>query len=125
MPNRLQGLRVLVVEDEALIAMTMADVLEEAGCTVVGPMPRLDLAVKAAHEEKIDAALLDVNLAGEAVFPVADVLEGRKIPFIFLTGYGTPDSLGKHHDRPAMRKPIILDDLLQGLTQLVDSARTN
>ncbi len=84
----LAGKRVLIVEDELLVAMLVEDMLADAGCVVVGPFARLPVAMAAARVEAVDVALLDVNVAGEMVFPVAHMLEGRGIPFLFVTGYG-------------------------------------
>jgi DNA-binding NtrC family response regulator len=84
----LAGKRVLVVEDELLVAMLVEDMLADAGCVVVGPFARLPAALAAAQMETVDVALLDVNIAGEMVFPVAHTLEERGIPFLFVTGYG-------------------------------------
>ncbi|MGO9547211.1 MAG: response regulator [Rhodomicrobium sp.] len=84
----LAGKRVLVVEDEMLIALDTVDELKSAGCTVLGPVLRLAAAIPLALTEQIDAAVLDVNLAGQYVWPVAEALAGRAVPFIFVTGFG-------------------------------------
>jgi DNA-binding response OmpR family regulator len=110
--GRLEGLRALVVEDEVTIAMVLEDALREAGCVLVGPIPRVGKAVEVARAEPIDFALLDVNLAGEKVFPVADVLAERNVPFVFLTGYGRSELPAAYADRPAMAKPFKLAALL-------------
>lgn len=88
MRPELAGKRVLVVEDELLVAMLVEDMRADAGCIVVGPFARVPAALAAARVEAVDVALLDVNVAGEMVFPVAHMLEGRGIPFLFVTGYG-------------------------------------
>jgi DNA-binding response OmpR family regulator len=80
--------RVLLVEDEALVALFTADVLTEAGYDVVGPADRLESAMELAGTETLDAAVLDVNLAGVSVWPAAEVLNGRGIPFILVSGFG-------------------------------------
>jgi DNA-binding response OmpR family regulator len=79
----LEGLRVLVVEDDYLISLLFDDMLTSAGCVVVGPLPRLTDALEAAAKERCDAAVLDVNLGGERVYPVAKILAERHVPFIF------------------------------------------
>ena len=84
----LRGLRVLLVEDQLIIAMEIEDILLGLGCEVVGPVGTLELAIELARGEPLDAAILDVNLDGEKVFPVADALRRRGIPFILATGYG-------------------------------------
>jgi CheY-like chemotaxis protein len=86
--SRLRDLRILVVEDEYLIAMSLADALENAGSVVVGPVPSVDKAIKQIESEpRIDAAVLDVNLGGVMAFAVADMLIAKKIPFVFTSGY--------------------------------------
>ena len=85
----LAGRRVLVVEDELLVSMLVEDMLLDEGCVVVGPFARVPDALVAARSEIIiDLALLDVNVAGEKVYPVAEALEARGVPFLFVTGYG-------------------------------------
>jgi CheY-like chemotaxis protein len=80
--------RILVVEDEYLIAMSLQDALESAGSVVVGPVSSVDKAIKTIESEPhIDAAVLDVNLGGALAYPVADMLIARKIPFVFTSGY--------------------------------------
>ncbi len=84
----LRDRRILVVEDEYLIAMSLQDALENAGSVVVGPVSSVDKAIKAIESEPhIDAAVLDVNLGGALAYPVADMLIARKIPFVFTSGY--------------------------------------
>jgi DNA-binding NtrC family response regulator len=85
---RLVGKRVLVVEDEYLIAVEVVHTLIEAGCIVVGPFASVREALAASKIENVDLALLDVNVAGEMVFPVAYFLEEAGTPFLFATGYG-------------------------------------
>jgi CheY-like chemotaxis protein len=84
----LRDRRILVVEDEYLIAMSLQDALETAGSIVVGPAPSVDKALQTIDSEPhIDAAVLDVNLGGALAYPVADMLVARKIPFVFTSGY--------------------------------------
>ena len=86
--SALRDRRILVVEDEYLIGMSLADGLESAGSIVVGPVPSVDKAIKTIESEPhIDAAILDVNLGGVLAYPVADMLIARKIPFVFTSGY--------------------------------------
>ena len=91
----LAGRRILVVEDEMMIAMLVEDMLAELGCAVVGPAHALDTALEFARTElALDAALLDVNLAGQPVFAVADALREKGVPAIFSTGYGDAANFG-------------------------------
>lgn len=79
---------ILLVEDEYLVSLVVQEVLEEAGGIVLGPFARVTTALAAARSERVDIAVLDVNVAGEMVFPVAHLLEERGTPFLFVTGYG-------------------------------------
>jgi CheY-like chemotaxis protein len=120
MTPALQGVKVLVVEDEYLVAALMEDILESAGCVVTGPIPRLAQALDAANSEACDAAVLDVNLAGERIYPVADILSRRNIPFVFVTGYGVLP--GEYANRPRLCKPFKVADLLDTLSDIVKPA---
>lgn len=104
-------LRILVVEDEMLVAMNIEDMLLELGHEVAGLASRLGPAVALAQEAAIDAAMLDVNLAGESSFAVADVLAERGIPFLFATGYGRQGIDERYRDRPLLQKPFRAQDL--------------
>jgi CheY-like chemotaxis protein len=84
------GRRILLVEDEVIVAMMIEDMLVQLGCDVVGPAARLDEALALAKSSRIDAAVLDVNLAGEMSYPVANELLRRGVPFVFSTGYEAP-----------------------------------
>jgi DNA-binding response OmpR family regulator len=115
----LAGLRVLVVEDEMLIAMLIEDVLADYHCIVVGPFNSVPDALEAAVSENIDLAVLDVNVAGTKIYPVAETLDGRGIPFLLLSGYG--DS-AVPFDRPrwqASVKPFRTNELIARLESLV------
>ena len=120
MTEALRGVKVLVVEDEYLVATLMEDMLASAGCIVAGPIPRLALALDAASKEACDVAVLDVNLAGERVYPVADILAQRNVPFVFVTGYGVLP--GEYANRPRLCKPFKMADLLDTLSDIVKTA---
>jgi len=115
----LAGKRVLVVEDEMLVSMLVEDMLSDFGCSVVGPAPDLDEAMSLASTADIDAALLDVNLAGKPIFPVADALKARGVPFAFASGYGAAGVEGDHAGAPVLQKPFRQSDLERALTGLV------
>jgi CheY-like chemotaxis protein len=89
----LKGVRVLVVEDNFFVAEHIRTILEASGCTVVGPVGRLEDGLRLAAEEALDGALLDINLHGDRSFPIADALRERGIPFVFLTGYDSSEVL--------------------------------
>lgn len=102
-----QGLRLLVVEDEYLLALYMTDLLEEWGATVIGPAARVEDALALIDaSDAMDGALLDVNLAGEAVFPVADRLLARNVPFAFASGYDPGLMPPRFADVDVFQKPI-------------------
>ena len=85
--NHLNGMRILVTEDEWLVALSLDDMLSRFGCEVLGPCPELSQALQVAELEALDAAVLDINLRGESVFPLAETLLDRNIPLIFCSGY--------------------------------------
>ncbi|MDB5724517.1 MAG: hypothetical protein JWQ16_1271 [Novosphingobium sp.] len=103
--------KILVVEDEILVAMFLEDLLIGMGHEVVGPASRLGEAMELARDSLIDFAVLDVNLAGVASFPVAELLRERGIPFVFATGYGTDGMAAGHCDERTLRKPYAAEDL--------------
>lgn len=103
--------RILIVEDETLLAMHLEDMLTELGHEVVGMATRVKEASVLARDLDIDLAVLDVNIAGGLSFPVADVLRARNIPFVFATGYGIEGVLEGYKEAPTLRKPYELQDL--------------
>jgi two-component sensor histidine kinase/response regulator RpfG family c-di-GMP phosphodiesterase len=111
---------VLLVEDEALVAIMMCDVLDALGFNVVGPLASVAQAIGPARDAMVDAALLDVTLGNERIYPVADVLKERRIPFAFLTGYGREGIDGRFADVPVIQKPV--DD--KALTAFLDRTIT-
>lgn len=118
--ERLKGRSVLVVEDEALVAMMLEDLLAEAGATVIGPAATIEEALAAARDAApLHAALLDVNLGGRPVFPVADALDARRIPYAFASGYGDAATDGRFADHPVLAKPFTEDTLLRTLERLI------
>jgi CheY-like chemotaxis protein len=119
--DALRGLRVLVVEDEALIAMYLEDVLLELGCQVIGPASTVSEALGLAARSRPDAATLDVNLGKAQVYPVAQALEQARIPFVFVTGYGSAGLSETYAQYPTIKKPVDMgsfgDQLAAGLRQ--------
>jgi CheY-like chemotaxis protein len=107
-----KGRRILVVEDEMMIAMLIEDMLSDFGCDVVGPAHDIDAAlVLATQQSALDAAILDVNLAGKPVFAVADALRDIRVPMIFSTGYGEAGLRDADHGAPILQKPFTSADL--------------
>ncbi|WP_082765763.1 MULTISPECIES: response regulator [unclassified Phenylobacterium] len=103
--DRLRDARILVVEDETLVALLLEDRLAALGCEVVGPAVSVDEALELLATHPLDAAVLDVNLCGIAVFPVADALDVRGIPFLFATAYGVQGVVERHAQRLVLDKP--------------------
>lgn len=114
----LAPLRILVVEDETMLAMNVEEFLVEEGHVVVGPFGRLDEALVAAEGETLDAGLLDVNLAGEMVFPVAEALDRRGVPFLLVTGYDDRIMRKASKDWPRLMKPYRLGDVIARLVAM-------
>jgi CheY-like chemotaxis protein len=115
--SALRDRRILVVEDEYLIATTLSDQLEGVGSIVVGPVASVERAIKALEANPaIDAAILDVNLGGEMAYPVADELLARNIPFVFTSGY---EGGALHKRYPKIRncpKPYLFPDMERALS---------
>jgi CheY-like chemotaxis protein len=111
------GLRVLLVEDETVIAIMLEEMLAEFGHEVVGTVARLDKAMELARREAFDVAILDVNLNGKEVYPVAETLAARGIPFVFATGYGSGGLRADYRQRPTLPKPFLRSDLRQVLAE--------
>ena len=100
------GNRIMIVEDEALVAMAARDLMTELGFSVVGPFSKMSEAITALKDGDIDAAILDVNLSGELVYPLADILATGGVPFIFATGYGAESIDRRFANIPVLQKPI-------------------
>ena len=114
----LDGLRVLVVEDEMMVAMLIEDMLGDLGCTVIGPASRLDEAIELTNKSEFDCAVLDVNLGGQPIFPLADILRSKGKPFAFATGYGDAGLREVDRGSPVLQKPFREGDLARVLGQL-------
>jgi len=109
---KLRGLKILIVEDAFLVALDLCVHLENHGCIVVGPAARLGRALDLARNESLDGAVLDVNLDGEASFPVAAVLRARKLPFVFVSGYDDAETFpAEFRQAPRLTKPIDYSDV--------------
>src|SRR5690606_12962873 len=111
--------RILVVEDEVLISMLLEDMLADLGYEVAATASRVDEALTLARTAEIHAAILDVNLNSEDVFPVADILAGRSIPFVFATGYGERALPVAYKERPTLQKPFEQSALGRQIAQLI------
>jgi DNA-binding response OmpR family regulator len=121
----LRGARILVLEDEMMAASMLEIVLGECGCIVVGPAASVAEGLALAMEHAIDAAILDVNLGGELVFPVADVLAARRVPFIFVTGYGVNGiNCARYAKIPIVQKPYDDEALVAMIANALAARRT-
>jgi DNA-binding LytR/AlgR family response regulator len=119
----LTGRRVLVVEDEFLLAMELETLLQQGGCIVLGPVPTIHQALAVLDHEQPEVALLDVNLKGERATPVAAALIDRGVPFVLITGYSrlqlTEPEL---HAAPRIDKPLTCRDLKRAMAQALETA---
>ena len=113
----LGGARVLVVEDEFAVLLLIEDMLSELGCEIVGTATRLSDALALAGRAECDAAILDVNINGENVGPVAETLAARGIPMVFSTGYGPSGIESRWRERPALQKPYRIEEFAAALRQ--------
>ncbi len=112
----MNGKRILLVEDEPVLAIDAAMLLDEMGLNVIGPCATLDQGLASAETEMLDLAMLDINLRGEMSYPIADILYRRGIPIIFATGYGSVDWRG---DAPRVGKPYSQRDLETALLSVI------
>ena len=115
--------RILVVEDENLLAMQITWMLEDAGHSVIGPEKSVDATIKVLARQKVDLALLDVKLGAETVFPISKLLDGRSIPYIFITGERSaiPD---EYRHRPLIAKPYEAKVVVWQIKQLLADAQS-
>lgn len=115
----LAGTRVLVVEDETLVVMMLEDMLEQLGCEVVGFATRLSEAKRILDTKHFDCALLDINLAGEPVYSLAQRLHERRTPFVFVTGYERLEMLKRFQEHPVLRKPFDVQTLGKAMAKVL------
>ncbi len=113
--SQIAAKRVLVVEDEYLVAMDMSAYLEAAGAQVVGPASNVNAALEALAHTELDGAILDINLRGELAYPVADALAARGIPFVFTTGYGPRTMPARFADVKRCEKPTTPEAISRAL----------
>lgn len=117
--SELRGLSVLVVEDNGLLCCVLEETLREAGCEVIGPYGRLPDAMDAAMTARIDIALLDINVHGQLVSPVAERLRERGVPFVLTSAYQPDDVPRSLQDAAQLRKPFTDTDLLERLASVI------
>ena len=123
MPRDLTGTRVLLIEDETLVAMLIEECLADLGCEVIGPVSRFDAARRVIERERFDCALVDIDLRGRPAYPLADLLAARGVPFGFVTGYDTGRLDRDTLRRPILSKPFDVQQLRRVLVDLASSTR--
>lgn len=116
----LDGVRILIVEDEALIAMLAEDMLESIGCKIVAVAATVRDAMATIEAHEFDAAMLDVNLNGDTSMGVASAVRAKGIPYVFTTGYGSDGVDADHAGAPVLAKPYVLGDLEAALRRCLD-----
>jgi DNA-binding response OmpR family regulator len=112
-------LSIFLVEDEVLIRMMIIDMIDELGHHVVAEAGSVAEATPIAASEKFDLAILDINLRGESILPVARLIEARHMPFLFASGYTATGLPQPFHDRPILRKPFAVKKLDEAIRDLV------
>jgi CheY-like chemotaxis protein len=122
MRDNLTGCRILVVEDEIMVALLVEDVLAGEHCTVIGPFGDLDHALTAAVDENPDLAVLDINVGGRMVFPLADMLTSRGGPLLLLTGYGS-NALPRDCHWPICSEPFKINELVARLQAIAPAGQ--
>jgi DNA-binding response OmpR family regulator len=114
-----------VVEDEFLIALLLEEDLRALGFSVLGPFSTVATAIEASRREHFDVAILDINLGGERIFPLADELKARCVPFLFVSGYGEADLPAGHRATPRFAKPCDPTALAREIERLLTAHRQN
>ncbi len=117
----LTGRRILLVEDSPVVGPFTADLLTELGCTVVGPAPTMASARELIDGERFEAAIMDIHIRGERVFPLCELLDQQGVPFILTSGYADWEMPDHLQDRPRLQKPYRLEDVKRALTDLITS----
>ncbi|WP_239025110.1 response regulator [Rhodoligotrophos defluvii] len=113
----------LLVEDEASVALLIESMLEDLGCELAGSAAHLAKALDLARQAAADVAVLDINLGGQRVFPVCEVLGQRGIPFVFSSGYGVDGLPPEQREHPVLKKPFSDADLQRALVTALSSQR--
>jgi CheY-like chemotaxis protein len=114
------GRKILVVEDSPVVGPFTADLLAELGCKVIGPAPNMAAARELIEAAEFDAALMDIHIRGERVFPLCDMLEIKGVPFVFTSGYADWQMPDKWRDRPRLQKPYKLHQIEEALKAILE-----
>lgn len=115
----LKGRRILIVEDSPVVAPFTADLLSDLGCEVVGPAPNMAAARELLENEEFEAALMDIHIRGERVFPLCDMLEAKGVPFAFTSGYADWQIPEKWEKRPRLQKPYTIEQVRKVLSAVL------
>lgn len=115
----LEGCRVLIVEDSPVVGPFTADMLADLGCEVIGPAPNMAAARELVVAGGFDAALMDVHIRGDLVFPLCEILASNDVPFILTSGYADWQSAEKWRDRPRLQKPYTIEQVEAALSELL------
>ena len=119
--DRLKGRRILLIEDSPVVGPFTAELLADLGCQVVGPAPNMAAAREIIEsDEPVDAAILDVHIRGDVVFPLCDALAAKGVPFVLTSGYAGWQIPDKWEDRPRLLKPYTIDQVEDALAKLFD-----
>jgi CheY-like chemotaxis protein len=122
MESKPRNVSVLLVEDEALIRMMIAGMIEELGHTVMAEAGNIAHALKLAETADFEIAILDINLGGDRIEPVAEIIDGRRLPFVFASGYGRAGLPEKFRDRPVLQKPFLTERLGEAIQAALEVA---
>jgi CheY-like chemotaxis protein len=117
----LKGRRILVVEDSPVVGPFTVDILDDLGCKVVGPAPNMAAARQLVEASEFDAALMDIHIRGERVFPICELLDAKRIPFVLTSGYADWNLPEKWEYRPRLQKPYTIDQVEKALKAALDS----
>ena len=115
----LDGRRILIVEDSPVVGPFTADMLEELGCEVLGPAPNMATARELIERERFDAAVMDVHIRGETVFPLCERLQAEGVPFLLTSGYADWQIPDRWTDRPRLQKPYRLEQMAEALAAVI------
>jgi CheY-like chemotaxis protein len=118
----LTGKRILLIEDSPVVGPFTAELLEDLGCEVVGPAPNMAAARELIDGGGYDAALMDIHIRGERVFPLCEVLEAKGLPFVLTSGYADWQMPDKWADRPRLQKPYKLDQVREALGEALNAS---
>ena len=120
MTGGLDGRRILIVEDSPVVGPFTADLLEDIGCKVIGPAPNMAAARELIDAADFDAALMDIHIRGERVFPLCEALEAKGVPFILTSGYADWAMPDQWRDRPRLQKPYTLEQVVEELRRILE-----